>query len=651
VPRPDLAALLHAVGFVTGLALYAMLGVMVLRAEGGRGPGGTPARGRDRIALATAALGFLWNVGALLAYGAPGLLGAGAAGGAFEWIGALAFAALGVLPAVVVHAALQDAPGRGRAALTGGAYALSAAAAALQLAGAAGGAVPSRGALQMLSVGYAAVLALLAVRLRRQAGGRGPLAAAALAAFAVMALHLGHHGEARESLLAEVLGDHASIALALVILYQDFRFALADLFLKRVLSAVVLVGAALAAYLAVAPFVAARLARDPADPGAVAALLALWVATAVAYPAVRRAAHVVVDRVVLRRPDYGLLRRELPARLAALDTPEAVLDATCAELAPALAADRVTWAEGDPAGASGGAAWTDARHRSVAVPVPTADAPTYVLVAGALRGGRRLLSDDLALLEAAALAAARRIDALRVARERWDRERREREARQLATEAELRALRAQLNPHFLFNALTTVGHLMREAPDRALATLLRLTGLLRAVLRPAVGEMVPLGEEMEIVEAYLAIEQARFEERLRVRVEVPEALRALRVPALLLQPLVENAVKHGVTPLRAGGEVRVCGRLAPAPEGAGERLHLTVADTGAGVAGGELARRRARGLGLASVEQRVERHFGANAAVAFRSAPGEGTTVELWLPVLEPAADARRAPRPLAAAS
>ena len=645
MPSADTAALLHAVGFVTGIALYAMLGAMVLRSERDRRTSAA-SRGRDRIALVTAGLGLLWNTGALLAYGAPVLLGTTVGAGP-AWVEAVAFSALGVLPAVVVHSALQGERARGRAALTAAAYGLSATGAALQLSAAATGSpVPSATALRLLSIGFAVVLAMLAIRLRATAGGRGPLAAAALAAFAVMALHLGHHGEPGESLVAEVLGDHASIALALVILYQDYRFALADLFLKRVLAVVLLVGGAFAGYLAVAPYIGPRLARDASDPRAVATLLILWVVTAVAYPWVRRAVHAFVDRVVLRRADYEALRRALPSRLAAFESAQAVLDATCAELAPVLAAD-VTWAEGQPdtvdatsdTARYGVPSWTDARHRSVDVSVPTAEAPAYVLTVGALRGGRRLLSDDLALLEAVALAAARRIDALRVLRERWNREAREREIRQLATEAELRALRAQLNPHFLFNALTTVGYLMQEAPDRARATLLRLTGLLRAVLRPTAGELVTLGEEMEIVEAYLAIEQARFEQRLRVRIDVPEELRGLRLPSLLLQPLVENAVKHGISPLRAGGEVRVSGRLEPGDDAAGDRLHLTVADTGAGVAESALAPRRARGLGMASVEQRLERRFGASASFSFRSLPGEGTTIDLRLPLLDGAGD------------
>ena len=657
--RQDTVTLVHAVGFVTGIALYAMLAAMVLRTApaAGRTPPG-PAFRLDRIPVVTAALGLVWNVGALVAYGVPGLGLADGPAWATAWVGALAYSALGFLPAVVVHAALQGDRGRARAALTGGAYALSAAAAAMHGWGAATGAAAlSASALRLLSFGYVVVLGALAVRLRRSPGARGPLAAAALAAFAVMALHLGHHGVERESVLAELVGHHASLALALVILYQDYRFALADLFLKRVLAAVLLIGGALSAYLAVAPFVAARLAADPTDPRGVALLLALWVATAVAYPVARQAVGRFVDRVVLRRADYRALRTTVAARLAALDAPAEVLDATGEALGQALSAGEVRWAEADPAALPAAPAWVDARQQTVAVPVPAAEGPAYVITVGALRAGRRLLSDDLAFLELAGVLAARRIDAVRVAHERFEREAREQEIGRLATEAELSALRAQINPHFLFNALTTIGHLLQEAPDRALGTLLRLTGLLRAVLKPPGGSLVPLGEEMEIIEAYLAIEKARFEERLRVAVDVPEELRGLGVPPLLLQPLVENAVKHGVSPLRAGGEVRVRARVER--DGGAERLHLSVADTGAGVAPAELARRRARGVGLANVERRIERHFGSSGAFAFTSAPGAGTTVELWLPAAEQGGEqppragggaARRAARPAALA-
>ena len=117
---------------------------------------------------------------------------------------------------------------------------------------------------------------------------------------------------------------------------------------------------------------------------------------------------------------------------------------------------------------------------------------------------------------------------------------------------------------------------------------MRLTALLRGVLRSE-GEFTTLGRELELIESYLDIERARFEQRLRVRIDVPAALRDLRVPPLLLQPLVENAVKHGIAPQRLGGEVTVTARLEP--DGDRRALVLVVHDTGAGATPSRAARR------------------------------------------------------------
>src|SRR5205085_567292 len=149
-----------------------------------------------------------------------------------------------------------------------------------------------------------------------------------------------------------------------------------------------------------------------------------------------------------------------------------------------------------------------------------------------------------------------------------------------------------------FNALTTIGYLIQTAPPRALDTLLRLTSLLRAVLRSE-GEFTTLGREIEVVEAYLDIERARFEQRLRVTIDVPAGLAPLRVPPLVLQPIVENAVKHGISRQRAGGEVTVTARIERRPQSPPE-LVLVVADTGAGVAADVLASGRRSGVGQGS---------------------------------------------------
>jgi signal transduction histidine kinase len=272
--------------------------------------------------------------------------------------------------------------------------------------------------------------------------------------------------------------------------------------------------------------------------------------------------------------------------------------------------------------------------------VPTAEPPYYRFEIGILAGGRRLLSDDIAMLQAVAVIVARRIDALRVTHERCEQSLREQEINKLATEAQLRALRAQINPHFLFNALTTISYLVQTAPDRAIETLMKLTSLLRSVLRTD-GEFVTLEQELQLIASYLDIEKARFEERLRVSIDVPDELLSLRVPSLLVQPLVENAIKHGITPSRFGGEVQIRARLEPSMDATqtSDVLDITVSDSGIGASEIELARGRRRGVGLSNIEERL-RYYGPTASLRITSTLGQGTVVELKLPLPEVPAEA-----------
>jgi len=355
----------------------------------------------------------------------------------------------------------------------------------------------------------------------------------------------------------------------------------------------------------------------------------LSVATALLYPRVRRVAAWFVDTIVLRRPDYRSLRGTVIRRLQTQAEVPTLLGDICASLGPALNAMEVTWRAWDTDGEEPGGTVILSGNRALVL-VPTADRPRFALDIVGLTGGRRLLSDDIAALEAIAIAAARRIDAIRMTKERFAREVREQEIAKLATEAELRALRAQINPHFLFNALTTIGYLIQTAPPRALDTLMRLTTLLRAVLRSE-GEFTTLGREIDLVEAYLDIERARFDERLRVSIEVPARLRQIRVPPLVIQPLVENAVKHGISTKRLGGDVSVIASVHQA-EDARLQLSVVVHDTGGGATDDVLQLGRERGLGLRNVERRLQCHYGAAASLSIRSIAGTGTTAEVRLP-------------------
>jgi two-component sensor histidine kinase len=167
---------------------------------------------------------------------------------------------------------------------------------------------------------------------------------------------------------------------------------------------------------------------------------------------------------------------------------------------------------------------------------------------------------------------------------------------ELVLQAREEALRAKLAPHFIFNTLNTLHAQIEQDPRAAQATTERLAQLFRQVIAAADQPLIPLQQELAFVEAYLAIEQARLGERLRVSVDIPEELESAEVPPLSLQVLVENAVKHGVVPLEQGGEVRV---------GAERRngfLHLWVEDPGSG-----LSSQQGTGTALNTLRQRLEK--------------------------------------------
>jgi two-component system, LytTR family, sensor histidine kinase AlgZ len=202
----------------------------------------------------------------------------------------------------------------------------------------------------------------------------------------------------------------------------------------------------------------------------------------------------------------------------------------------------------------------------------------------------------------------------------------------LARDAELKALKAQVNPHFLFNSLNSISALTTIDPAKAREMCILLAEFLRMTLGLGEKAAVSLGEELQLLERFLAIEKVRFGARLQMREEVQEAAKAAMIPPLLLQPLVENAVTHGVANLLEGGEVQV------AAQANGTRLTITVENT----FDPDSVSVRRGGLGLANVRRRLEARYGKDAEMRV-SAEGSAFRVLLALP-FEAGAEATAAP-------
>jgi len=201
----------------------------------------------------------------------------------------------------------------------------------------------------------------------------------------------------------------------------------------------------------------------------------------------------------------------------------------------------------------------------------------------------------------------------------------------LLVQARLSALSSQINPHFLFNTLNTVGSLIRTDPDKARQVVYRLSNILRRLLRKT-DNFAPLREELAFIDDYLSIEMARFGHKLRVVKDIDERTLDCQVPAMLLQPLVENSIRHGLAHKIDGGEVRIESRIEE--DSRGRRLVLTVADDGVGMEEERLKSiLEQAGIGVSNVNERLQVLFGANYGLSITSQKGEGTRTVIELPV------------------
>jgi two-component system LytT family sensor kinase len=565
---------------------------------------------RERSALPSIAAGLalLWNVGSLI-----GIATAPSGDAIADAIVAASFSVLSIMPAVLLHISLRS----GRPALWMAGYAVSACAVALHVGDVVTGASRFHyAALLLVTIGFGILTVLLVIleAVSHEKGGAGARLAGAMVLFlfAISFVHFGSSHDAK-AWSGEAALHHAGIPLALFVLLQDYRFLLLDAFIRFLVNGVLAATSVWAVFQAEDKFhIFSNASHEPFAAGLMftgaCLLLSLfaWVRA--------RAQRFLTSVVFLRSNADATLAR---LRFIAAESPRETqyLQAAAAAIGEFFSAPRVEVAAGTPDIPTGGravvnpGAWDLPLWVRAVAPVRFSRGDSCALMLGDRLGGRRYLSEDIDVLNRLALVVVEQVERMRST-----------EMQSLVLQAELRALQAQINPHFLFNALNTLyGIIGREnAPARRLVV--NLSQLFRYSFAAGRG-MIRLDEELRIVRGYLEIEQLRLGAKLATEIEVDDEALQAEVPVLSIQPLVENAVRHGVASQAGPGFVhlRIRGR-----EG---RVEVEVSNSGefrAGETGGH-------GVGLSNVRRRLQLCYGTGSSIEVASEGGV-TAVRFSLP-------------------
>lgn|GEM_PF-2538167 len=419
----------------------------------------------------------------------------------------------------------------------------------------------------------------------------------------------------------------------LPLVYYKMRFVFFDILIKRgVMSMMLLILSAIWFFDVLRPL-QQMFGGSPARAGAGIAAgntaIVTWVGIilfAVFWIAVYQGLTVRLDRYLFHRPDYGKLLVEIGTRLRSIIEAPTAIGYVTGRLQEALGATEVKLVESRPASSSApasdlGSEPPSARSFIYWQAVAADDRQFGYLFFGRRSSGQQYQSEDLSFFAAVANQLAWALRQFELRDEYEQQARREQDLRELAARSELKALRAQINPHFLFNALNIAVDLTTDDPKLAEETLVNLSHVFRYALEATKRETVRLGEELDFIRAYLEIEHARFEDKLSFEITVSDECRGLMVPPMLIQPLVENAIRHGIAPKIGGGRVTVDIRWNSGT------VRVRVADDGIGFDPQLIESRSGSGIGLANVRERVARLYGAN-RWHLESAVDEGTVIE-----------------------
>ena len=582
---PPEPLLVNMLGHTAGAVVFGIFLFLLLR-EG-------VSRARDsRLSIAAAGLSFVWNLGSLAALTMP-------SGPWSEIVAALSFGALSILPAVLLHIALD---GQFPAIYRSG-YALAGVALILHIAEL-WGAEPGlhRRGLTLITIGFSALTLAAGVAITREGQRRRlprVIGTMCLALFAMSFVHFGS-AESHEIWSSELFIHHAGLPLALFVLLQDHRFVLLDAFL-RFLANVFLSALMTFAAFRLFEVVAAQRQGGPRlvfDAIVLTGLCVLLILFAMLRGALQR----WLTQTVFRRLDLNAAVEQIRTGSIGTTSDGEFLEWAVAKTAGFVGAVSATLADAEAPRPP----WAET---SVSLRVAR-EAPRVIWL-GRRRGGRRYLSEDFEFLDRVAAAIAERVEEFHAIR-----------METLVSQAELRALQSQINPHFLFNALNTLyGVIPREASG-ARRMVQNLADMFRYSLQ-AEGAMVAIERELQIVEAYLEIEQLRMGERMRVTKAVDPASLQVRIPVFTIQPLVENAIKHAISANPDGSVLGLEIRME------GDWVIIRIEDSGRGSADARGV--ATTGVGLNNVRKRLELCFGPGTRVESEFSAG-GSVVEVRVP-------------------
>jgi two-component system LytT family sensor kinase len=592
--------LVNTLGHSAGVLIFGIFLYLLIQDRGARR---LPA---SRKAMWAAFLALVWNLASLI------VLGTGPDAALSRVTAGVGFSVLSLLPALLFDLCLPD---RFRVLVKLG-YGLSAVTIVLHVTELFRESEGNhRLGLTLIPIGFGALTCIAAVavfasreRYRRAMTSR-LVGTMSLFLLAMSFVHL-RSEHVTQVWSRELAFHHAAIPLAMLVLLQDYRFVLVDAFLRF------LANVFLAALFTFAAAEAWRLnlVPSPSTPFGEALLLAGLCLLLVVFAIVRGPVQRLLTHLVFRRPDLDKLIEDLktPVREEAV-----YLDAAARRIGKFMGAEgsisedaRLTAFDlRRPTLVSELRHSPDKAAVEAIVPIRIPSTGTHHLLLGRRSGGRRYLSEDL---QALARAAAQMVEQIEQYRES--------EMRRLVAQAELRALQSQIHPHFLFNALNTLyGIIPREAKG-ARDTVLNLADIFRYFLETEKA-FLPLEEELHIIKAYLEVERLRLGDKLRTEIVVDPDAAAIPIPILSVQPLVENAVKHGIAPKTGGGLVRLEASL----DGHGA-LHIRVSDTGNGFHGNSKS-----GVGLDNVARRLQLCYGVEARLDIESGV-DGCTVSFIVP-------------------